>query len=267
MPLRRPGTVATPLALFAALSGCAVPGVRLPAGPAEPMADVRAAFDEATRACRGIRTLSAELRLSGRIGRARVRGRLHAGMAQPALVRLEAIAPFGPPLFVLVADVHRATLLLPRDDLVLEGAAPVDVVDALIGIPWSGADLRTVLTGCAPAAAQPGFGRRYREAWEVIDADGTTVYLRSDGGRRRLVALVRDGLQIEFGNWRADLPRRMRARSHAAATATIDLTVEIADLETNVELDPHAFVLDVPMQARRITVDELRRRSPIGERR
>jgi len=41
--------------------------------------------------------------MSGRAGRQKVRGRVVAGFARPASMRLEGVAPFGPPAFILVA--------------------------------------------------------------------------------------------------------------------------------------------------------------------
>src|SRR5687768_4941678 len=79
---------------------CAAPLMKLPSGVGVPAADAADALAQATAACRGIRTLTAEIALSGTAGGRRVRGRLSAGVAAPASVRLEAVAPFGPPVFV-----------------------------------------------------------------------------------------------------------------------------------------------------------------------
>ena len=67
-------------------------------------------------------TLTAELRLSGRAGDEKLRGTLHAGFAAPASLRVEALAPFGQPFFILAGRDNRATLLLPREDRVLRDA-------------------------------------------------------------------------------------------------------------------------------------------------
>jgi hypothetical protein len=80
-----------------------------------------------SRACRGARTLTAELALSGTRADA-LRGRVVAGFERPASMRLEGVAPFGPPRFILVARGGEATLLLPRDERVVHGASPEDVL-------------------------------------------------------------------------------------------------------------------------------------------
>src|SRR6476646_11200910 len=99
-------------------------------------------------ACAGVRTLTAEIALSGRAGRQKLRGRVIAGFARPASMRLEGVAPFGPPGFILVSRGGDATLLLPREERVVTGASPEDVLGALTGVALAPADLHAVLTGC-----------------------------------------------------------------------------------------------------------------------
>ena len=91
--------------------------------PMERLARVHA-LAQATDACRAIRTLTAEVAVSGSAGGHRLRGRLSVGVAAPASVRLEAVAPFGAPLFFFVATDNDATLLLSQDDRVLEHGQP-----------------------------------------------------------------------------------------------------------------------------------------------
>ena len=46
----------------------------------------------------------AELGLAGRAGSQRLRGRVVAGFERPASMRLEGVAPFGPPAFTIWSD-------------------------------------------------------------------------------------------------------------------------------------------------------------------
>src|SRR5690606_37651943 len=97
-----------------ALAGCAARLPARPGGPATPDPTAVSAFIQATAHCAGLRTVTAALRLSGRAGGERLRGTLHTGFASPASLRVEAVAPFGRPLFILAGRDNRATLLLPR---------------------------------------------------------------------------------------------------------------------------------------------------------
>ena len=80
-----------------------------------------------------------------------LRGRIDAGLAAPAQVRLEGFPPlsFGAkPFFVMVARGDEATLLLPRDGRVLRGSPPPAIIEALAGVSLAAAELRSVLAGC-----------------------------------------------------------------------------------------------------------------------
>src|SRR5204862_4453866 len=105
------------LLLTAALAGssCAPHRVALPQDAGSPMPDPSAVHADVSRSCRGIRTLTAELGLSGRAGTQRLRGRVLAGFTREGSMRLEGLAPFGPPAFVLAARPDQAVLWLPRD--------------------------------------------------------------------------------------------------------------------------------------------------------
>src|SRR5581483_8344840 len=130
-----------PWALCLALVACAPKRLVLPSDPGAPFPDFARVHEQLTTACRGARTLTAELGLSGRVGRQRVRGRVLAGFARPDAMRLEGVAPFGAPAFILAARGGTATLVLPRDSRVLRGARPEEILAALVGVRLAPADL------------------------------------------------------------------------------------------------------------------------------
>ena len=88
-----------PLVLAVALvaAGCGKALVSLPSGSGSPVgantANVAAA--EATRACRSVQTMTAEVSVSGSTNGRRLRARLSVGVAQPASARLEAVSAEG----------------------------------------------------------------------------------------------------------------------------------------------------------------------------
>ena len=142
--IRRAFIVAVATACF---TSCAPALLKLPAGPGGPAADARDALIEATTACQKITTLSAEIAASGSAGGRGLRARLLTGVARPASARIEAVAPFGAPLFIFVARANDATLLLPRDDRVLQHGRPDEVLEAVAGVPLDPIELRSTLTG------------------------------------------------------------------------------------------------------------------------
>ena len=240
--------------------------MKLPSGPGAPAADAADALAQATAACSGIRTLTAELAASGKVGGQRFRARLVAGVAAPASARLEAVAPFGPPIFILAADNDRATLLLPRDDRVLRQGSSAEVLDAVAGVPLSAADLRVVLTGCAPEIVGSE-GRALGADWRLITADaGDALYLHRAGATEpwQLVAAMRRRWRVEYRDHLNGLPRSLRILSadREAGAGAFDLTLVLSQVETNVPLGPEAFRIEVPRTAQTITLDELRHARP-----
>jgi hypothetical protein len=239
--------------------------MKLPAGPGSAAADAADALTQATAACRGIRTLTAEVAASGNVRGQRVRARLSVGVAAPASARLEAVAPFGPPIFILVATNDEATLLLPRDERVLQHGRPADVLDAVAGMPLTAGDLHVVLSGCAPAVSQPE-GRALGADWRMLaDAAGGALYLHRAGGSQpwQLVAVIRRAWRVEYRDHLNGLPRAMRLTSVTRDDgAWFDLTLALTQVETNVPLDAGVFRVKIPPTAQPITLDELRHARP-----
>ena len=117
---------------------------RCRAGPALPRRILRRRMRRRARRARASGRLQAELGLSGRAAGQRMRGRVLAGLV-PGALRLEGVAPFGAPVFILVADGERGTLLLSRDRRVVRDAAPEEILNALVGIRLGPDDLRAML--------------------------------------------------------------------------------------------------------------------------
>lgn len=230
-----------------------------------PMADDTAplVFREATVACAGLRTLTAEVGLSGRAGGERMRARLHLGLAAPDALRIEAVAPFGAPVFILAAEGDRATLLFPRDNRVLVGATVPEVLARLTGLDLTADELRLTLAGCLLTDAENLEGRAWGGEWKAVSV-GTdrTVYLRRRDRAWQVAA-------AEYGSWRIDYsdhldtrPRTVRVRAVEGA-APLDLTARLEQLRLNVELPREAFALETPPDAERLTLEDLRSVAPL----
>lgn len=261
--------------------------MKLPALPSAPSpatdaADVMAA---ATRECQAVRTLTAEVAVSGSVGGQRVRVRLTVGVERPDSARIEANAPFGAPIFIFATSRGRATLLLPRDDRALRDGNPERVLEAAAGVPLDAADLRTLLTGCLPDG-EHGPLVAVGDDWRVLSTlrgnGRDSVYLRRQNGSQlwQVVAAVErrgedhdmPGLPAWQAAWRAEyrdrqngVPRSVRLTSIDAAgasTGAFDLTLALSQVETNVTIDPAAFHVAVPVTAQPITLEELRNARP-----
>ncbi|MGE3402498.1 MAG: hypothetical protein AB7K63_07910 [Vicinamibacterales bacterium] len=246
-----------------AVASCAARSMAFPTDPGAPFADYAAVHAELSKACASVRTLTAELALSGRAGSQRMRGRVVSGFEQPASVRLEGVAPFGPPAFILASRGAGATLLLPRDNAVLRGEPFAEILGALTGVSLAPADLQAVLTGCVEAAPSATAGWTHGNGWVSIDlAGGSVVYLRRMAEAWQVAGARRDRWEIEYGDWQGTFPRQVRLRS-TDPEVNVDLTAAVNQLETNVDIPPEAFGVNVPQDAIAITLDELRAAGPL----
>jgi outer membrane biogenesis lipoprotein LolB len=247
------------------MTACAARGFTPPADAGVPLAAFVEIHSSLTAACASVRTFTAELGLAGRAGSERLRGRVVAGFMRPDAMRLEGVAPFGPPAFVLVSSAGVATLVLPRDNAVLPDAPPAQVLEALTGVALEPADLQAVLTGCVTPGARPSAGRLHGNGSATIATDsGTTFYLQRERDGWRLRAARRDQWLIEYPTWQGSFPSVVRLRSTDAPRA-VDLTATVAQLESNVDLDAEAFSVAVSATATRISLDDLRQGGPLRD--
>ena len=246
------------------VSACAPKPPTLPTGAGAPFPEFPSAYQQATAACRDVRTITLSMAVSGRAGSTKLRGRIDAGFAAPAKARLEGIAPFGKPVFVLVADGARGTLVLPREDRVLKDAPPDRIVDALAGVPLGPAALRTIVSGCGfdgPAAAD---GRAFPNGWVSGSTGDATVYLRRAGERWEVAGATRGPLTVTYADWASGRPSTIRLRADSQGRAAADLTLRLSDVEINTTLDPRTFEAELPPHPVPLTLDELRRAGPLG---
>jgi outer membrane biogenesis lipoprotein LolB len=256
------------------LSGCAARAPMRPSGT--PAADPTAAqaFAAATRDCATVSSMTAEIGLSGRALGERVRGRLIAGFATPASVRLEAVAPFGPPVFVLAARDDQGTILFPREHRVLMDTNVADILARLTGLDLGAGELRLLLTGCLVERAEAAEGRTWPGGWRAVTlGPQRTAYLRDVAGRPLVMAADYGSWQVDYADHLNGWPRTVRVRRAASAKASAsqgpadtDITAKLQQLEINVPLDARAFDLDVPADAQRVTLDDLRSVAPLRDK-
>jgi outer membrane lipoprotein-sorting protein len=253
-------------AIALSLSGCAASRFTMPSDAGVPMADAAAAWQQASSACAGVRSMTAELALSGRAAGTRLRGRIQAGFDTPGRIRLEGVAPFGQPIFILAADAARATLLLPRDERVVTAASASEILEALAGVRLEPDTLRAVLAGCVTTGAPTG-ATEHGDVARFAFADGSAVFARRNAAGWRIVAGVARPFLVEYpdrqsaGLW----PSRVRISRDLPGGDSVDLTIGLAQIETNMTLPPEAFRVDVPPSAVPMTVDQLRQAGPLGD--
>ena len=250
------------------VAACAARVPPRPTGASAPDPSAIEAFTAATTACKGVRTFTGALRLSGRAGTEKLRGTLLTGLAAPASVRFEAVAPFGQPIFILAGRDNRATLLLPRDNRVLPDASLSAVLERLTGVNLSASDLRLVLTGCLADAASPTDGKSWPGGWQSVTIAGAsgepiTAYLRLVNGTRVVAAADHGAWRIDYDEHANGFPRSVRLRS--TGSTPVDLSAAIDELQVNAGLDDKAFDVAVPASAAKMSLDDLRSVAPLRD--
>lgn len=244
------------------LTACAARAPARPSGTGTPDSTAPDAFLRATRQCAGLKTITGELRLSGRAGTERIRGTLLAGLAAPASVRFEAVAPFGQPFFILAGRDNRAALLLPRDNRVLADAAVPEILERLIGLGLTASDLRLILTGCLTEQTSPTNGRAWPGGWQAVaGGDRVTAYMKNVNAAAVIVAADYGEWHVDYANHQNGWPRRVRIRS--ANRGGIDITAAIEQLEMNTGIDDKAFMIAAPTGAAPMSLDDLKSVAPL----
>jgi hypothetical protein len=248
--------------LLALVAACGPPArPSLPTGTGTPFDGFATAYDQAVQECAAVQTITAELSLSGRAGDTKLRGRINAGLAAPADIVLEGLAPFGKPVFILIGRGGKATLQLPRDNRVLTDAAPSAIVEALAGVALDPAQLRSAVAGCGLEKIVPSSGRAFGDDWATVESGDGTVYLRRIDGRWRVAGATRGGVTVQYGDFKAGRPGTVFVK-----TSVADLALRLSQVEINVPLEPGVFNLEIPKDAVPLTLEELRRSGPLGDK-
>jgi outer membrane biogenesis lipoprotein LolB len=180
---------------------------------------------------------------------------VHAGLERGGNVRLEGVAPFGAPVFILAGKNDNATLLLPRDHRVLRDTAVATVLERLTGLALSADDLRLILSGCLVENASPADGRRWGSGWQAVTVGDRTAYLAAQQGRTVVVAADFGQWRVDYADYQGDWPRTVRVRR---VDGGADITARVGELEVNTTIDPAAFAVTIPPDFDPMTIDELR---------
>ena len=231
-----------------------------------PLPGYEALWERVAAPCRAVRTMEFLLVLGGRAGETTLRRtRIRAAAERPGSIRLEALAPFGAPLFVFVARDGHATLLLPRDRQVVRDARPREVLHALAGLALAPGDVYALLVGCLEPEPVATAARRFPDGSVAVELQGgATAYVRDTAGGQVVAAGRRADLTVEYSEHVRGLPRRLRIRVEDAQGGT-DLTATLSRVSMNIALHPAAFEVDVPARYAPVTLAGLRGASPLEQ--
>ena len=209
------------LSSLACAWGCAGRSITIPSDPGVPLAGFQQIHERVSAACRDVRTLTAEVGLSGQAGSQPLRGTLHVGFSRPRSMRLQMLAGLRT-AFILVANDTGATLLM--DNRVLRDKAPDEILGALIDVTLGPPELQAVLTGCVLPDPRATAGRLHEGGWASIELEGgATVYLQRRGDAWRVRAARRGDWRVEYPDWPDGSAFPARVRLASSARADVDV--------------------------------------------
>ena len=218
--------------------------------------------------CAGVRTMTAEIGLSGKAGDESVGGRVVAGFERPDSMRLEGVGPLlVGTVFTFVARGGTATLVLHRDSAVLRNESPDAILEAMTGVALAPADLQAVFTGCVLPAPRATGGTLHGNGWASIDIETAEpprrtakLFLERSGAQWRLRSAQRERWQIDYRPWTGSFPQSVTLTGREVR---VNISATLSQVETNQDIDAAAFTVDVRKDLTPITLKELRDVGPL----
>lgn len=234
----------------------AAPGVAAPGG--------EQAWTEATAGCRDARSYGALLRASGRVGDQRLWPvEIEAALTADQSIYLNALAG-GQTVFVLAGTGGRSSLWLRADQRVTT-AATADILDAIIGISVTPAELLAILSGCVTRDTAVVRAER-QDRFLTITTRDARVYLTQEGTVWRTRAAVTPSFTIEFGGLAKPAPGEIWVWS-APNAPRAQLHLRASEVALNSSIPADVFTLpSAAKSATPLSLEELRAAGPFRNR-
>jgi hypothetical protein len=247
---------------FTVVASCAPALFVPPAGPGEPEPEAASAWAQATSACRGVRSYSAALRLSGRAGDQRIPSVGAIVAVTASNVHLQLVAG-NRPRRTLAGSAERATYFDHDNNRVVTARAE-EIFETVIGIKAGPDRLLALLSGCATRVPEITRASRFGKLIGIETADGRAFL--EQRGTWQIVAGTSDDLVVEYRRSGSAFPTEVRLASAPGRKPIASIRVTgIDQLDVNADLKPEVFAppkaaaAAVPM-----TLDELRAAGPLG---
>ena len=243
--------------LSLAFFSCAPRPFQVPQDSGVRILDYEELLKEATQHCQRVKSLELLLAIKGKSGDSSIGGRVRAAIMKPSLLRLEGLAPYGSPSFVLISNRELAVLLLPRDRRAIVEATTADLLKSLTGLYLDQEDFLGLLTGCLVSEPKPKEARRYRGEMIGIELyDEARLYIQPSGEYPLIVAGILRDLSVQYTDYKRGLPRALRVQTASAELIQTDFRATLSQLNVNVDIRKEAFSTVVPDSFSLMTLDE-----------
>lgn len=190
------------------------------------------------------------------------------------MARLESVQSSGLPLFVLTTSGGEETLLLPRDNRIVQRERAGVLAEAVLGIPLTALELEGFLTGC-PRINGSMETRTFGDAWVKLRIDDDELYYQRHRSADpwRLAVMIRTvpnrelRWRVEYRNRREGIPRTIRLASvewTGQVGRSFDVELSLSQIQINPSLGPDTFRVRVPPAVELTTLEQLRRAGLLG---
>ena len=203
----------------------------MPTGSGTVEPTLAQAYQASIASCGDLRSLTADIKLSGRVDGRRVRGTLQVGLTRDGGVRIEAVAPFGAPIFTIAGRADAGTLWLPRSREVVR-AAPAEILEALTGVALPPSGLFEIVTACPAADDAVVKAERFSkpDLARVSLRSGAEVWWRPDVSPLHPLGARRAGALVEYRAFAGDRPQTVRLGATPGTAAHPALLAPISSL-------------------------------------
>jgi hypothetical protein len=238
-------------------AGCMRAAFVPPTGPGEPVPDAAAAWDQASHGCGDVHAFVAGARASGKVGSERIWPvSLEVAVTNTDSIYVSATAA-GNSVFVLAGSNGRARLWLRQDQRVVS-ASPSEIMEAVVGVALSPAQLLGMLSGCVARTVDVATAARHGSLIELRAPEGR-LFLTQVAGHWEVRALVTDAFVVELSRRAGRQPDDVWIRSSGKAAIDATLHLAISDGQVNGPIPPTVFELPAGAgTASPMTLDELR---------
>lgn len=227
-----------------------------PLVPLEP-SEVSSLLSELRRQAESVRRYQGLVRVRGRGPEGGFDARLAVVFERPHRLRVELLGPFGGTRWSAVATDEEISAYFPGRRHYLKEPDVPDVVARLLGIRLGSDDMMAALSGVgAPldSSSSPVGYRRGRVRVLELESPSKRILEVNDEGQ--VVSAHSERYRVSYpGSWKSrgrPFPDEVEIENESVRAR---LTAQ--DVDVNVELDPGAFVLDIPADAVRLRPAEV----------
>jgi hypothetical protein len=219
-------------------------------------AEVSSLLDELQRHAESVRRYQGFVRVRGRGPEGGFDARLAVLFERPYRLRVELLGPFGGTQWSAVATREEISAYFPGRRHYLKEPDVADVVARLLGVRLGSEDMMAALSGAGVPLDSPSAAGYRRGRFRFIELEAPSKRILEVNEEAQVVSARSDSYRVSYpASWKSGgrpFPKELSIENDRVRAR---LTAQ--DVDVNVELDPEAFVLEIPADAVRLRPAEV----------